>query len=192
MVSKLVTKLSRSSSSLSYQLRDLITPADKAIANPPQGTFVKGINFGGEALRIEGNDWESYSAALDNGLSIAGFQAIATSILPVPYVGYNIRQMLNSIICNPETLDITQTLPNGIYNIYLWIMENYQNDWHSLEIRLQGKTVATEVGKLPFRQWARYGPYSISVTEGALNLTISTNNPKIDAHIMGMSIFKAN
>lgn len=175
---------------LFVRLKDLFISSAAPTAPVPQGEFVKGINFGGDAVEIEGQVWESYSKALINGLIVPGASAIATSVKPEPAARRNVHAMLNTVICKPETLEISQTLPNGSYEVYLWIMENYQSNWHSLDLSLAGQTVATGIGDLAYRSWARYGPYSTTVTEGSLHLTITTNNAKIDAHLMGMSIFK--
>jgi hypothetical protein len=172
------------------QLKDLITSDGSAVTPAPEGEFVKGINLGGDALAIEGNTWDAYSTALTNGLSAPGASGIATSVQPVPYAPPNLRQMLNSVIFKPETLELTQVLPPGNYDVYLWIMENYQTNWHSLEVRLNGKVVATGIGQLAAGHWERYGPYATTVSETALHLTLSTHNPKIDAHLMGVSIFR--
>ena len=180
-------------SKLQLWVRDLLTPSDAAVAGAkPQGEFVKGVNFGGEAVTIEGNTWEEYATALFNGLSVPGANVITSAIQPQPYAPAHVRKMLNSVIYKAETLEIQQTLPDGSYDVYLWMMENYQTHWHSMEVQLAGKTVATEVGKLAAGHWARYGAYPIDITNGVLQLTISTHNPQIDAHIMGMSIFRVS
>jgi hypothetical protein len=180
MISKLITTL-----------KDFVTPSDAALAGPiPPGEFVKGINFGGDAVTIEGFAWDSYSNARANGLSVPGAESLSTSVQPAPYANRDIRTMLNTVIYKSHTLEIAQRLPNGPYEIYLWIMENYTTHWHSLTVTLENQLVATDVGKLALGQWARYGPYAAHITDGTLHLAISTNDAKIDAHVMGMSIFK--
>jgi len=183
--------LSNLKTRLKNLVADLSTPNDAALTVPlPQGEFVKGINFGGDAVTIEGYAWESYSSALALGLSTPGVNLLTTSIQPQPLVSRNIRRMLNTVVYRSQTLEIIQTLPNGLYEVYLWIMENYQSDWHALELSLADQTIATEIGKLGYSNWARYGPYSTTITDEVLRLTLSTNTSKIDAHIMGMSIFR--
>jgi hypothetical protein len=173
---------------LFVRLKDIFSSS--AAPAPPQGTFVKGINLGGEAVTIEGYSWQSYTEALANGLATPGANAIATSVQPNPNPDRDVRKMLNSVIYKPETLEINQLLPNGAYEVYLWIMENHQTDWHSLDVILTGQKVATAIGKLARGSWARYGPYPTTVTDGLLQLSITTNTPQIDAHLMGLSIFK--
>ena len=176
---------------LNLRLRDILSSTDAtSMLPPPQGEFVKGINLGGDRVAIEGHIWESYQDALVGGLSIPGAESLTTNVLPQPYVKPGVRQMLNTVVYKPETLEIIQPLPNGTYQIYLWMMENYASDWHSLEVRLGNEVVATGIGQLALGQWSRYGAYITTVTDGCLQVAISTHNPKIDAHVMGISIFK--
>ncbi|WP_017302185.1 hypothetical protein [Nodosilinea nodulosa] len=169
-------------------LRDRVAPARSP--SPAQGVFVKGINFGGGAVVVGGNRWQSYAEALDTGLSTPGAQTATTQKIPRPYASRGTRAMLNSVIFKAQTLDIEQPLPNGSYDIYLWVMENYQSHWHSLNLSVEGKPVAEGIGYLPQGAWRRYGPYPIVVDNGYLRLALTTHSPNVDAHLMGLSIFK--
>ncbi len=154
------------------------------------GKFVKGINFGGDRLTIQGESWLSFEEALAEGLSVSGIQSATTQVKIKPKAEPEIAIMLNSVIYKPQTLEITQDLPNGNYEIYLWILENYKTYWHALEISIGNECVATDVGKLALGRWQRYGGYGVAIENEPLHVTINTNNPKVDAHIMGMSIFQ--
>ncbi|MFQ4138714.1 hypothetical protein PGN35_020610 [Nodosilinea sp. PGN35] len=169
-------------------LRDWATRASDPA--PPTGEFVAGINLGGEAVTVGGDRWQSYSEALAAGLATPGATTAATYYVPTPYPSRGTRTMLNSVIFKTQTLAIEQPLPNGSYDLYLWIMENYQTHWHTLELRVAEQPVAQGLGYLPFRGWARYGPYPIAVTDGVLHLSLTTSDPNIDAHLMGLSLHK--
>lgn len=173
------------------RFKDLITSDRPTLAGtPPQGEFVKGINFGGEAVTIEGYPWDAYETALAQGLSVPGATCISTHVKPTPAAPPDLRKMLNTVIYRRQQLDITQPLPNGSYNLYLWIMENYATDWHSLTLQIDSQPIATEIGKLALGQWKRYGAYPATVTDGKLQVSIVIANPDLDAHLMGMSLFK--
>jgi hypothetical protein len=86
---------------------------------PPAGVFVKGINFGGEAVTIEGHAWDAYHPALAQGLKVPEIQEVKTNVIPQPYASRSTRQMLNSVICKPQQLQITQALINGSYEVYI-------------------------------------------------------------------------
>ncbi|PZU96894.1 MAG: hypothetical protein DCF32_21215 [Leptolyngbya sp.] len=169
-------------------LRDWVKPAPAMVRLP--GEFVKGINFGGEAVEIGGDRWQSHTEALAAGLATPGATTATTYCVPEPYVSRGTRAMLNSVIFKPQTLEIEQPLPNDRYDLYLWIMENYKTHWHALELRVAGQAVAQGLGYLPYRGWARYGPYPVTVTAGRLYLSLTTSDPQIDAHLMGLSLHK--
>lgn len=167
-------------------LRDWVTPAQKPALQ--SGTFVTGINLGGAAVAVGGDRWQSYPEALAAGLATPGATAADTYLVPQPYAHRGVRAMLNSAIFKKQTLEIEHPLPNHRYDLYLWIMENYQTHWHSLELRVVGQPVAQGLGHLPYRGWARYGPYPIGVADGRLRLSLTAADPNIDAHLMGLSL----
>ncbi|HEY9604620.1 MAG TPA: hypothetical protein V6C85_23645 [Allocoleopsis sp.] len=157
----------------------------------PQGEFVKGINFNGDAITVDGHQWLSYSEALADGLSTPDVMATETGIKKLhPAVNRKMRRMFNTVICKPQKLGIIQTLPNGIYDIYLWIMENYAPNHHSMDVTIGSEVVAKGIAQLEVGHWVKYGPYRTTINEGALNVAICTTNPERDAHIMGMTMFK--
>jgi hypothetical protein len=158
-----------------------------------QGEFVKGINFNGEAITVDGQPWLSYSDALTHGLSTPEAISTETGVKQLhPPVNRKMRRMLNSVICKSQKLELSQTLPNGTYEVYLWIMENYAPNHHSMNVILNGEIVAQGIGKLEVGQWVKYGPYRTTVNEETLNLSLATTNPERDAHLMGMAIFKVS
>jgi hypothetical protein len=100
--------------------------------------------------------------------------------------------MLNTVIFKTQTLALEQSLPNGRYDLYLWIMENFQTNWHSLELQVASQPIAQGLGQLSLDGWARYGPYTVAVNEGWLNLALTTHSPEIDAHLMGLSLHRVD
>jgi hypothetical protein len=171
-------------------LRDRLT-SDSPLS-PPAGEFVKGINLGGEAVVIDGNPWLSYSEALATGLSAPGVTVAQTYRIPKPHAQGEMRAMLNTVIFKTQTLALEQSLPNGRYDLYLWIMENFQTNWHSLELQVASQPIAQGLGQLSLDGWARYGPYTVAVNEGWLNLALTTHSPEIDAHLMGLSLHRVD
>ncbi len=156
---------------------------------PPDPRFVKGINFNGGAVTIEGNPWLSYSQALSSGLSFAtGPQVWTSQITPVPAADPDMAAMLNSAVWTPASnLAFTQTLANGGYDVFLWILENHQTNYRSFGLRLEGATAAASVGTLAYGTWQKYGPYRVTVADGGLDVELvhATGDP----HVMGMAIF---
>jgi hypothetical protein len=169
-------------------LRDWVKPAQEPVLL--SGAFVKGINLGGRAVIVGGDRWQSYPEALAAGLTTPGATAANTYLVPNPYASRGTRALLNSVIFKAQTLEIEQPLPNASYDLYLWIMENYQTHWHTLDLRVADQPVDQGLGYLPYRGWARYGPYPVTVTEGRLGFSLTTSDPNIDAHLMGMSLHR--
>ena len=155
---------------------------------PADGPFVKGINFNGSAVTIEGNAWTSYSSALSSGLSFPSAPRVWTSqIAPIPAVDGATHSMLNSAVWNDSSFSFSQTLPNGTYGVYFWVFENHQSSYRSFDVRLEGSTVASSIGTQSYGSWVRYGPYPATVADGALSVDLVKNFG--DPHLMGMAIF---
>lgn len=157
---------------------------------PPMGsTFVRGINFNGSAVTIEGNAWQSYSAALANGLAVSAPNLTTTSVAPSPATDSATSAMLNSAVWKGgANLNMTQTLSNGNYKVFIWVMENYQSNYRSFNLNLEGAQVASGIGSLSVGGWAKYGPYSVTVGDGSLNLDLIRVTG--DPHIMGLAIYQ--
>lgn len=157
---------------------------------PPDGPFVKGINFNGSAATIEGDAWTSHAGALSSGLSFPTAPRVWTSqIAPVPAVDAATNAMLNSAVWNDADFSFSQTLTNGAYSVYFWVLENHQSSYRSFDIRLEGSTAAAAVGTLSYGSWMKYGPYPVTVGDGAL--TVNVIKQFGDPHLMGMAIFGA-
>ncbi|HYG74467.1 MAG TPA: nucleoside hydrolase-like domain-containing protein [Planctomycetota bacterium] len=165
-----------------------VTSDDVVISVVSAGGFVKGINFNGAAVTIEGNAWLSYSAALDSGLRFTTQPNIWTSpVVPTPTVDADMRAMLSTNVWSTGTFGFSQTIGNGTYDIYLWVMENYQSNFRSFNVNLEGQQSASNIGTLAHGSWVKYGPYRTSVTDGMLNVDLVKNYG--DPHIMGIAIF---
>ena len=155
-----------------------------------KGEFVKGINFNGKAITVDGYPWTAYSDALTEGLSVPDSIVTETGVKPQPSVNSGMKKMLNTVVCKRHKLEISQNVPNGSYEVYLWIMENYASNHHEMDVILGGQTVDKGIAKLAVNQWVKYGSYPTTVTDGSLNLALLTTNPERDAHLMGMAIFR--
>ncbi|MEB3313448.1 MAG: hypothetical protein VKL98_04820 [Cyanobacteriota bacterium] len=153
--------------------------------------FVVGINFAGPALTIEGDRWLSFKEALALGLSMPDIQLAHSYVRPSPETTYSITKMLNTVAFKAKTVTLHQPLGDGPYDLYLWVMENHQSDWHSLKVSTGDQVLAPAIGQLKLGNWAKYGPYRVTVSQGRLDLTL-TSNSLADAHLMGMSIFAAD
>ena len=161
--------------------------------SPPPGTFVKGININGAAVTIEGQQWLSYSQALSQGFSQSHGVADTKNITPNPATDTATAAMLNSLLyadADPGGITLNQTVSNGTYQVYLWTMENFQSSSRRFNVRLEGAQVASNIGDLGLNQWAKYGPYQHSVTDGSL--TIDLVGVAGRATITGLAIYRVS
>ena len=161
------------------------TPTPSPIPTPtppaPGAAFVKGINVNGTAATINGNSWISYASALATGFSTAN-PIFSTNITFTPAVDSDTNRMLNTGIWGQASdVNFSQTLSNGSYFVYLWTVENYVSNYRSFNVKLEGTQVASAIGSLPNNTWQRYGPYSVTVSDGSLNVNLVrvTGDPTI-------------
>jgi len=161
------------------------------------GTFVKGVNLNGAATTIEGNAWLSYTSALSSGLTVTNGSTTTTGITWTPSADANTSAMLNSVVYrsappNGQGINLDQTIANGTYNVYFWEVENFQSNFRNEDIYLEGvKKNASAIGDLPLNNWAKYGPYTVTVTDGVLNMLVARST-KGDPLCTGFAIFNAS
>jgi hypothetical protein len=158
---------------------------------PPAGSFLRGVNFNGDAVTIDGHAWISYASALSSGLSISIVPNLAsTAVTPSPAADADTSAMLNTALWYGDSFGFSQTLANGSYDIYLWIIENWQSNARSFDVRMEGATVAGGVGNLALGAWQKIGPYRVTVADGDLDVELVRISG--DPHVMGMAIFSAD
>ena len=154
----------------------------------PGGVFVKGINLNGVAVTIESNAWISYSDALSSGFSTTAGKTHSDSIIWSPSTDTDTNDMLNKQIYSIDaSFTMTQTIDNGNYDLYFWIGENNSSNIRSIDIALEGITVATGIGSMELDTWVKYGPYNVTVSDGALDIEFV--RVSFDSHCAGLAIF---
>ncbi|MDQ0890895.1 chitodextrinase/beta-mannanase [Paenibacillus sp. V4I9] len=153
--------------------------------------FVRGINFGGPAVTIEGQNWLAGNNSLITYSANVKTYINSPAITPVPAVDSATSTMLNSnIYASASDFTVTQPLPNGSYQLYLWSLENYQANSRSFHVFLEGVQVTTApIGGLSLNSWAKYGPYSVTVTDGILNMDVRRVTG--DPGLTGMAILSS-
>jgi hypothetical protein len=157
---------------------------------PAHGRFVLGINLGGDAVQVMGDPWIGTAEARELGLKLPDSRSAVTHLVPTPYAEPGLRQMLNTVVYRPQTLELALPLPPGELVLYLWIMENYQDHWHRLTLSIDGLEVDGNLGHLTLGTWERHGPYQLAPDQGRLELALATGRAKIDAHLMGLSLHR--
>ncbi|MGG1553405.1 pectate lyase family protein [Paenibacillus ferrarius] len=167
-----------------------VTPIGSQTVQAASGAFVKGINMNGNAVTVDGNQWVSYSTALSSGFSTTAGKTYNNSITWVPATDSGTNTMLNTVIYQSGgSFTMNQTLANGSYDVYFYLTENYKDNYRSEDIKLEGTTVATGVGKLTKNTWAKYGPYKVTVSDGSLSMDFVRVSG--DPQIAGLAIFES-
>jgi hypothetical protein len=158
----------------------------------PTGEHVCSVNFGGDAVTVQGQRWMSFDDALAAGFEVPGASQLRTRLAPRPYAEPGLREALNSVVYRPQTLDIACPLPRGRYELWLWFMENFRSELHSLGLTIDGVPVARGLARLPLDAWDRYGPYTVT-TDGATPvwLTLDSGPAGVHTHLMALSVYRS-
>lgn len=157
-------------------------------AAPPTSGFVLGVNLNGGAVTIEGNTWRSDATARANGMTTSAPNLTTTGVTPSPATDAATNAMLNSAVwANNSGFTLGQTLTNGTYDVYLWVIENYQSNARRFDVRVEGTTAASGIGNLALGSWVKYGPYRTTVGDGRLDLDLVAVAG--DPHLMGFAVF---
>jgi hypothetical protein len=159
--------------------------------------FYQGVNLGGPAVVIEGNQWISQDAAVAAGMSLTLAQ-VGTGDgqfgFPLhPAADSDTALMLSSSLwvpaqANGSGFTISQKLPNGTYQLYFWAVEDYQAYSRKMSIQIGGVTVATNVGYLPVGGWQKYGPFQTTVKNGLVTIKVLQSGSG-DSSISGFAIY---
>lgn len=165
------------------------------IAPPASADFVVGVNFGGGAVTVDGNLWQSESDALSNGLSwtsMGPFDPFVYATTPVPAVDAATATMLNDVrylTFGTSSVTIHQTVPNGqAYNVQLWTFEAYSGN--AREMSVSGDIATTNFGDLPLAAWEARTLTTGIITDGSIDFTLTNmaNQPVLS----GMAIFSVS
>jgi hypothetical protein len=154
----------------------------------PRGSrrFVKGINFFGPAVKIDGMLWMSHEQALRDGMqlqyNLRGTNANLVNYSPVPKVEESTRKMLMSRVYSiDDNVGIQVPLIDGAYEIEMWVFETHKPFSRSFDVEVNGVMVQRGVGKMPLYNWVKAGPYRADVSGGKLDIRIHkvSGNPVI-------------
>ncbi len=149
--------------------------------------FIKGINFSGDAAVIAGNPWTAQKDAENVGLVIHNGRRVSATGEPIPAAETTMKAMLRSgVAAKGGDLEINDRLPNGRYDVTLFVMETGVANSHQFDVTLNDAEL-TDIGQLPKNGWAAYGPVTATVTKGVLSLI--AKGKKGSPQLMGMSVF---
>ncbi len=154
--------------------------------NLPTSKFIFGVNVGGDAVNIDGNQWLSDAQAIQKGLTYVNPKYhTTTEVTPNPAVDTDTDSMLNSVRWTPQHWGIQKAIANGTYTVAVWIMENYKDYAKSINLSVENQT-QKNIGSLKKGQWKKYTYSNVQVNDGKLDITLQG---KGDVHMMGFAVF---
>lgn len=175
----------------------VVTPGVELVAQSVKkaSRFVMGVNFYGSSVTIEGDRWMSQSEAVNKGLGIqvppSPVDSHVMNVNPVPSVDAQMRSMLNSRIYSyGGDMTLTQPLPAGDYDVYLWLFEPAGNYMRSFDVEVNGILTEQHIGRLKLGEWKKAGPYRAHIDNKPL--TIHLRKVQSNPAISGMSIFSVD
>lgn len=169
------------------------------------GSPAKKVNVpvsGGRELRLvvtdggNGNDWDHADwasprllrAGAPGGLVVKAGRKTVSVMNPKPAVDAALRGMLTtSLVGTKEGLAFAVRVPPGSYQVYAWVTENSIANARLFELTLEGE-VADEIGALPAGGWAKYGPFTVNVEDGELEVVAKAK--KGTPQLMGLALFE--
>jgi hypothetical protein len=168
-------------------------PASVAAAQPEPSVsamrgerlFVRGIALGGEEVTIDGQRWLGHDLALANGLALGTGTTVAPRApIAAPRLDFDTKSMLDGGLIASGQVRLSQELPNGDYEVTVWVAGAQGVDPALLTLRLGGTEVATGT-TTGAPTWARLGPHFTSVSKRKLDIGVSGLS---GAHLAGVAI----
>jgi hypothetical protein len=163
-----------------------------AVVGTPVAAFVKGIDFSGDEVVVEGNRWLGQRQAEDakEGLVVKGARKVTSFVEPKPAVDAQAKAMLSTGIAATakDPLVIAQRVPNGEYDVYVWVMESVLANSRSFDL-VSGDQALSGIGELPLNGWAKYGPLRAVAKNGVIEIVAKPR--KGAPALMGMAIYTA-
>lgn len=109
----------------------------------------------------------------------------------LPAADNDTNTMLNNGIYLANSFSVAQPIGNGTYQIYLWSIENYQANSRSFHVKLEGLQMTNSpIGSMPLNEWRKYGPYTVTVQDGVLNMELVKVTG--DPNLAGMAIYSGD
>lgn len=162
------------------------------------GPFQSGVNLNGTALMVDGNPLQSEADAAGDGLVTTNAQPVSLGgslqLYPVPdpstldLLG---DQLLLSGPAPDAPLGLSHPVPDGYYDVFLFVVEAQTSHSRDMVVSLEGETVATGVGDLAIGEWHKYGPYRTRVTGGKLDISLEKDT-KGAPKIAGFTVYQAD
>ncbi|WP_302467604.1 Ig-like domain-containing protein [Pontibacter vulgaris] len=146
------------------------------------GTFYRAINLNGSAITIDNNSWGGSTSAnyTFNGNSFSN-QAVTLN----PTTDANRATMIRSSIYSSSARVTLTSVPNGTYNVYLYVWED--NNAQTFSVSLNGSVVQSNYNSGAAGTWKKLGPWTTTISNGSINVTTSGGT----ANLSGIEVWNA-
>lgn len=169
-------------------------------ALPRAWNFLAGVNLNGGEVAVDGGTWFSYTKAQSEGFKVGvegkegSVQETISTQQPSGHVpGAGLQGMLMSkVSVNNATMSLRWPRENGLYQVFVWMMEDEGNSVRSLRLNVENKKIPEELGrKQTLGAWNRFGPYRAEVKDGSLDLLLSANSKfqSKNPHLSGIAVY---
>jgi lysophospholipase L1-like esterase len=157
-------------------------PVSITVQGAGGGSLYRAVNLAGGALTIDGVLWEAGTAPNVQTTGVV----YENQALPVePATSSQRASMLRSVIWGSSLSGASLlSVPSGSYDVFVSIWED--NASATVDIRIEGQLVRQGYRTGAAGHWERLGPFRVTVSDGALNLTAGP-----DANLSGLEVYRA-
>ncbi|MBI3880831.1 MAG: tandem-95 repeat protein, partial [Verrucomicrobia bacterium] len=99
------------------------------------------------------------------------------------------RSFVYAFVGDNEGWSLSQPVPNGAYQFYVWTVEHFQNHDRDIDLRAEGIVVATNLGDVNLGEWRKHGPFPATVTDGKFDLE-ALRRTKGTPTLFGFALFR--
>jgi len=149
-------------------------------------TFYRAINLGGDALVIDGHNWDGKTAAnyTTNG------NAACNPWMPLtPTTDTAQTTMIRCSVQHWAHAITLSGVPAGRYEVYAYTWLDWTDpNAQAFSARLEGQLAQSGIVLTGGGQWLKLGPWPVTVSDGALNLTTENGLPNLS----GIEVWRVN
>ncbi|MBA2479580.1 MAG: hypothetical protein H0V44_02875 [Planctomycetes bacterium] len=149
--------------------------------------FVRGVNFGGDAVTIDGYRLLAHRQALKAGMELAGgTQLAAARSISAPGLDFALKSLLDCGLTASGPIRVFQSAPNGEYEVVLWISDDRGIRPEEISVNILNRSLPAGIGASGASSWRRLGPYRASVTNRRIEISLTGPRSTV---LAGMAIF---
>ncbi|MBH8569783.1 InlB B-repeat-containing protein [Microvirga sp. STS02] len=148
-------------------------------------TFYRALNINGNALVLDGQNWEAATGAAN--FTVTGTEFTNQNVSLNPATDALRAGMIRSSVYGPSIDATLRNVPAGTYAVYAYVWED--NSPETFDVRVQGQVVLANYNSGAAGHWSRLGPYPATVTDNG-NLLLSTSGGY--ANLSGVEVWRQN